>query len=114
MVEKQTSGFNAVIWRIIPNSIVFRRISAATQNSVIVGSLPTFAAAAHEISAKSEGERRQCGQSDSSRHMHQCQLQASRSTNGSFSEASAKYSNIPRRTPSLLYLITLRLTIITD
>jgi hypothetical protein len=26
-----------------------------------LGSLPTFAAAAHEISAKSEGERRQCG-----------------------------------------------------
>jgi hypothetical protein len=39
--------------------------------SVELGSLPTFAAFAHETNVKPEGEWRQCGQSEISLHKRQ-------------------------------------------
>jgi hypothetical protein len=46
----------------VSNRLDFRHSqNAAGRHSVKRGSLPTFAAPAHEIDAKPEGERRQCG-----------------------------------------------------
>jgi hypothetical protein len=47
---------------------------AALQNIDKLGSLLPFAAVAHKITAKSEGETRQCGQSVNSLRLRQWQL----------------------------------------
>lgn len=53
-----------LLYVFIPGPATLAALSlAASQKSCNLGSLPTFATLANEISVKPEGERRDCGQS---------------------------------------------------